>query len=106
MSEKEKDVLTRNIIAGLPGAEESFSLEQFQASLDTYIGISEDQLRNNLFYFINEITDLTNQDGVQMAIHSYDPPRSILGLPHILSTAEYVRKLFAVVPNEANGKCY
>ena len=105
MGIEEIETLTRNIIAGLPGAEESFSLEQFQAALDTYANVNEDQLRNNLFYFINEIAFVAGQVCEKMAIHPDDPPRSIFGLPRILSTAEDVRKLFTAVPSLSNGIC-
>ncbi|MDD3080374.1 MAG: mannonate dehydratase [Paludibacter sp.] len=105
MGEKEIETITRNIIAGLPGAEESFNLKQFQAALDTYKDINETELRNNLFYFINEIAYVAEEVGVVMAIHPDDPPRALFGLPRILSNSDDIRKLFNAVPLKSNGLC-
>lgn len=103
LSEENKTQLINNIIAGLPGAEEGYTLEQFQNILDTYKNIDAAVLRENLVLFLKEIIPMASKNKVLMCIHPDDPPYPILGLPRVVSTEADYAYLFDNVPNRSNG---
>ena len=106
LSEIEKNKLINTIIAGLPGAEEGYTLEQFQKILDTYKNVNTDTLKQNLVLFLKEIIPIASRNNVLMCIHPDDPPYPILGLPRVVSTEEDYAYIFEQIPDISNGITY
>jgi mannonate dehydratase len=98
--------LTKTIIAGLPGSQESFTIDDFNAALQTYKGISTEQLKQHLIHFLKQVSPVAEQAGVQLVIHPDDPPYSIFGLPRVVSTEQDLIDLFTAVPSLSNGLCF
>ena len=105
-SEEDKDRLVRNIIAGLPGADDGYSLDQFRRVLANYQDITAEKLRKHLIDFQQAIAPVAAEVGIQLAIHPDDPPFPMLGLPRVVSTAKDLQALFSATPNTANGLCF
>lgn len=106
MTDAQVKRLTRTIIAGLPGSEESYTVEQFRDALSTYADIGDRELRQNLYAFLREIVPVAESVGVRLAIHPDDPPYPILGLPRVVSTEADARALLAAADSSANGLCF
>ena len=105
MDDAAKRSLERTIIAGLPGSEESFTLDAFRQAVATYDGLDADRLRANHVAFLEAVCPVADDLGLQLVVHPDDPPFPIFGLPRVVSTEADVASLFRRVPNASNGLC-
>ena len=98
-----RDLLVQNIIAGLPGSEEAYTLATLREMLATYADIDALELQENLGYFLRAVVPVAQEVGIRMAIHPDDPPRGLLGLPRVVSTQADAQWLLDAAPSVANG---
>ncbi len=106
LSPLEREALFQSLLMALPGSNESFTPKEILDCLSPYACIDREQLKENLYHFLNEVAPVAEAEGIRLAIHPDDPPYPVLGLPRIMSTAEDVKDLFEAVPNPANGLCF
>ncbi|MDA9893624.1 mannonate dehydratase [Flavobacteriaceae bacterium] len=95
--------LTKSIIAGLPGAEEGYTMQQFNEQIEAYANLNEETLRSHLIQFLAALMPTAEAVGVNMCIHPDDPPHSLFGIPRVVSTATDIEALFSAVPSLNNG---
>ncbi len=103
MSAEEIETLKNTALLGLPGSEEAFNLSTFQGLLDNYANIGDAELRANLYYFIQQVAPFAQEIGINLCIHPDDPPKSLLGLPRVVSTENDLAQLMQACDIVANG---
>jgi mannonate dehydratase len=102
-TEAEVARMETNIIAGLPGGEDSYTREGIRDRIAAFDGVTPEDMRANLIAFLAEVVPVAEDVGVRLAIHPDDPPFSLFGLPRIVSTAADIETLLASVDRAANG---
>lgn len=103
MSDSEKRALAASVLAGLPGAAETLSVERVHEHLAHYGDISSERLRRHLFDFLEAVVPVAARLGIRLCCHPDDPPFSLMGLPRIMSTEADYRAMLDHVPDHANG---
>ncbi len=103
MSEEQRAELAKNVVFGLPGAAESFSLEDVRQHIGEYAAIDEDRLRQHLVDFLEEVVPVAEELGLRLCCHPDDPPVPLLGLPRIMSTEAHYAAVMQAVDRNANG---
>lgn len=103
MSDARKAELAKNVVFGLPGAAESFSLEDVRRHIAEYAAISEETLRSHLIDFLSEVAPVAEELGLRLCCHPDDPPVPLLGLPRIMSTEAHYAAVMNAVDMPANG---
>ncbi len=103
MDDAARERLTRTILAGLPGSEETYTLDDFRAALASYAHVDRDVLRENLASFLRAAVPVAEEVGVRLCVHPDDPPRPMFGIPRVVSTAEDAQWLLDAAPSPSNG---
>lgn len=103
MSDDEKLLLERNIIAGLPGGALVQTRQSINTLLESFGGIDAATMQGNLLAFLKEVVPVAEEHGVYLGIHPDDPPFSLFGLPRVVSTPQDVRSILAAVDTPYNG---
>ncbi|MES2277513.1 MAG: mannonate dehydratase [Bacteroidota bacterium] len=103
LSADEKTYIINTIMAGLPGTDDVFTVEEFRGHLQKYAHTDADALKANLSYFLNAIVPYAEKAGIKMCIHPDDPPFPILGLPRVVSTEADLKYIVDACPSPNNG---
>ncbi|MGR3464539.1 mannonate dehydratase [Limimaricola sp.] len=103
LTDERRRRLADNVVAGLPGANDSWTLSDVRDHLGRYAEIDRDRLRRHLVAFLSEVVPTAERLGLRLCCHPDDPPFSLLGLPRVVSSEADYAELVAAVDSPANG---
>ncbi|WPU95250.1 mannonate dehydratase [Mucilaginibacter sabulilitoris] len=103
LGEQEKEVLKNTILAGLPGTEEVYTVEEFKEHLQKYLTVNAQVLKGNLAYFLQSVIPEAERLGIKMCIHPDDPPFPVLGLPRVVCNERDLHEVVNAYPSPSNG---
>ena len=87
----------------LPGWDSSYTKDGMRSLLEAYSKITEEDLWNNLKYFLDRVIKVAEEVKVKMAIHPDDPPWSIFGLPRIITSKKNIERFLKLYDSKYNG---
>jgi mannonate dehydratase len=99
----QREQLQNTILQGLPGGNGSFTLQNARELLEVYRDINIESFRANAGEFLRAVCPVAEELGMRLCVHPDDPPRSLLGLPRIVSTASDLKWIVEQSPEPANG---
>ena len=106
LSYDNETVLNMNPLTGslsLPGWDSSYTKEGMRTLLEKYKNISEENLWDNLKYFLDKVIKVAEEVKVKMAIHPDDPPWGIFGLPRIITNKKNIERFLKLYDSPYNG---
>ncbi|MCJ7465377.1 MAG: mannonate dehydratase [Maribacter sp.] len=103
MTVLERDKLQENVLKGLPGTVDDLTIPVFKKMISQYQGLTHQDLKSNLSYFLNAIVPIAEEHDIKMAIHPDDPPFDIMGLPRIIKSEGDLEDLVAFIDSPSNG---
>ena len=96
-------VKTQGFVSGNIREDDEHPIELFRQLLALYDGITKEQLRENMKYFLSAIMPVCEECGMKMCVHPDDPPFPVLGLPRIVTSDEDIEWMLSAVDNPHNG---
>ncbi|MEP1933786.1 MAG: mannonate dehydratase [Paracoccaceae bacterium] len=106
MTDPEKLALQQAVTAGLPGAAESWTLDELREALHSYSQLSSEVLRQNHIDFLSEVVPTAERLGLRLCCHPDDPPFSLLGLPRTMSSGDDYAAVLDVVDSPSAGMTF